>query len=251
MNRPEAGDPRVGEGKRGVEAHCSYLPRQAAGALRGAMDRPLEPAGITQPQCAVAAMLSLYPGAFGAELARLTQLTPQTLTVITRDLAAATLVRRGRPAAHPARVDRPRPFGPRPRKAGRGPDRNRNPRRLSGGGSGGRQTLAGGGGEAVARAQAGSIGRVAWTRGGRLEGRSPAVEQSAPTGRPLRDGSGATRESTLDPEPTEWPRRPAMLGRTSIRAGHDPAGQARPVGGGSGPGADRDPGTGAGVGSRN
>lgn len=94
-NHPSSPVPAVGEGKRGVEAHAGYLLRQAAGALRGAMDRALEPAGITNPQFAVLAMLSLYPGASGADLARLSQLTPQTLTVITRNLAAAALIHRG------------------------------------------------------------------------------------------------------------------------------------------------------------
>ena len=73
---------------------CSLYSSQAAGTLRGEMDHALEPAGITQPQFAVLAMLSLYRGASGAELARLTQLTPQTLTVITRNLTAAALIRR-------------------------------------------------------------------------------------------------------------------------------------------------------------
>ena len=83
----------------GVAAYSSYLLRQAAGALRGVMDRALEPTGVTQPQFAVLAVLSLHPGASGAELARLTQLTPQTLTVITRNLATAGLIRRTPAAA--------------------------------------------------------------------------------------------------------------------------------------------------------
>lgn len=84
----------AGETKSGVDAHAAYLIRQAAGALRGALDKALEPVGLTHPQFAVLAILDLYPGASGAELARLSQLTPQTLTVITRNLAAAGLVRR-------------------------------------------------------------------------------------------------------------------------------------------------------------
>ena len=94
-SKPRASVPQIGEGTRGVDGHAAYLLRQAAGALRGAMDRALEPAGITNPQFAVLAMLSIYPGASGADLARLSQLTPQTLTVITRNLAAALLIRRG------------------------------------------------------------------------------------------------------------------------------------------------------------
>ncbi len=94
-NQPRSSRPLLGAGKQGVDAHAAYLLRQAAGALRGAMDHALGPAGITNPQFAVLAMLSLHPGASGADLARWSQLTPQTLTVITRNLAAARLIRRG------------------------------------------------------------------------------------------------------------------------------------------------------------
>ena len=98
-NQPRSSLPQAGAGQRGVDAHAAYLLRQAAGALRGAMDHALEPAGITNPQFAVLAMLSIHPGASGADLARRSQLTPQTLTVITRNLATARLIRRGIAAA--------------------------------------------------------------------------------------------------------------------------------------------------------
>ena len=73
---PRSSVPQIGPALRGLDAHAAYLLRQAAGALRGAMDRALEPAGLTNPQFAVLAMLGIYPGASGADLARLSQLTP-------------------------------------------------------------------------------------------------------------------------------------------------------------------------------
>jgi DNA-binding MarR family transcriptional regulator len=78
--------PLPGEGKRGPEGHLGYLLRQASVALRAAMDRALADHGLTTPQFAVLTMIAAYPGASGADLARLTFLTPQTINVIVRNL---------------------------------------------------------------------------------------------------------------------------------------------------------------------
>ncbi len=78
--------PRPGEGKRGPRGHLGYLVRQASVALRAAMDRTLDEVGATSPQFAVLTMIVAYPGASGADLARLTFLTPQTINVIVRNL---------------------------------------------------------------------------------------------------------------------------------------------------------------------
>ena len=78
--------PRPGEGKRGPEGHLGYLLRQASVALRTAMDRALADQSLTSPQFAVLTMVVAYPGASGADLARLTFLTPQTINVIVRNL---------------------------------------------------------------------------------------------------------------------------------------------------------------------
>ena len=99
-NTPPDSVPQIGEGKAGVDGHPTYLLRQAAGALRGAMDRAFEPFGMTYPQFLVLVLLDAFPGASGADLARLSQLTPQTLTVITRNLAAAGLICRGSAAGN-------------------------------------------------------------------------------------------------------------------------------------------------------
>jgi DNA-binding MarR family transcriptional regulator len=78
--------PRPGEAKRGPEGHLGYLLRQASGAFRGAMDRALTELGVTTPQFTVLTMIVAYPGLSGADLARLTFLTPQTINVIVRNL---------------------------------------------------------------------------------------------------------------------------------------------------------------------
>src|SRR5512143_3499761 len=78
--------PRPGEGKRGPAGHLGYLVRQANVAVRGAMERALAELGVTSPQFGVLTMVVAYPGLSGADLARLTFLTPQTINVIVGNL---------------------------------------------------------------------------------------------------------------------------------------------------------------------
>ncbi|HYD05604.1 MAG TPA: MarR family transcriptional regulator [Reyranella sp.] len=92
--------PRPGEGKRGPEGHLGYLLRQASVALRTAMDRALADQGLTSPQFAVLTMIVAYPGASGADLARLTFLTPQTINVIVRNLERDGAIEKTAHATH-------------------------------------------------------------------------------------------------------------------------------------------------------
>jgi DNA-binding MarR family transcriptional regulator len=78
--------PEIGKGKRGVDGHIGYLLRQAHAAHRARMERALAGDGVTLPQFSVLVMLATYPGASGAELARLSMLTPQTMNVILTNL---------------------------------------------------------------------------------------------------------------------------------------------------------------------
>jgi DNA-binding MarR family transcriptional regulator len=78
--------PAPGEGKRGEHGYVGYLLRQAHAAVRLRMERTLGDLGVTSPQFAVLTMLSAYPGLSGADVARLTFLTPQTVGVIIRNL---------------------------------------------------------------------------------------------------------------------------------------------------------------------
>jgi DNA-binding MarR family transcriptional regulator len=86
--------PRVGEGKRGREGHIGYLLRQAGAALRQALDAGFADLGLTSPQFLVLNVIHAYPGASGAEVARVTMLTPQTINLIVRKLERAGLVER-------------------------------------------------------------------------------------------------------------------------------------------------------------
>jgi DNA-binding MarR family transcriptional regulator len=78
--------PNIGEGKRGEAGYIGYLLRQAHAAYRIRMERSLLGLGLTLPQFSVLTMLAAYPGSSGAELAKLSLLTPQTMSVIVGNL---------------------------------------------------------------------------------------------------------------------------------------------------------------------
>jgi DNA-binding MarR family transcriptional regulator len=90
--------PEVGEGKRGEDGYLAYLLRQGAGAVRLRLERALADLAVTSPQFLVLTMLDSYPGASGADIARLALLTPQTVHGIVTNLERAALIAR---AAHP------------------------------------------------------------------------------------------------------------------------------------------------------
>ena len=92
--------PKAGEGKRGLEGHLGYLVRQANVAVRAAMEKALADVDATPAQFAVLTMIVAYPGVSGAELARLTFLTPQTINVIVRNLVRAGAIEKTAHAVH-------------------------------------------------------------------------------------------------------------------------------------------------------
>jgi len=92
--------PRPGEAKRGPQGYLGYLLRQAGTAFRGATDRALVELGVTTPQFSVLTMVVAYPGLSGADLARLTALTPQTINVIVRNLARDGAIAKTAHATH-------------------------------------------------------------------------------------------------------------------------------------------------------
>lgn len=100
IKRKPAPIPRPGEGKRGPEGHLGYLVRQANVAVRSAMEKALAGFDVTPPQFAVLTMIAAYPGASGADLARLTFLTPQTINVIVRNLERAGAIEKSAHAVH-------------------------------------------------------------------------------------------------------------------------------------------------------
>ena len=82
--------PGPSQGKRGQAGHVAYLLRQASAAVRLKLDRAFSDFEVTPPQFSALTMIAAYPPLSGADLARLTLLTPQTANVIVRNL-----VRRG------------------------------------------------------------------------------------------------------------------------------------------------------------
>lgn len=92
--------PAVGEGKRGEQGAIGYLLRQAQTVHRQAMERALSASGLTLPQFSVLTMLAAYPGASGADLARLSMLTPQTVSVIVANLERMGAIARTPHAVH-------------------------------------------------------------------------------------------------------------------------------------------------------
>jgi len=81
--------PEPGEGMRGEQGYLGYLLLQASAAARLATARALEDLDVTQPQFLVMTMVNAYPGASGADVARLTVLTPQTISLIVANLERA------------------------------------------------------------------------------------------------------------------------------------------------------------------
>ena len=81
--------PSPGHGKRGEEGHLGYLLRQAGVAFRLRMDHALADLAVTPPQFAVLTMVAAYPGLSNADLARLSRLTPQTVSLIVANLKKA------------------------------------------------------------------------------------------------------------------------------------------------------------------
>ncbi|WP_426443314.1 MarR family winged helix-turn-helix transcriptional regulator [Bradyrhizobium genosp. P] len=94
VDRALAVPPPPGEGKRGEQGYLGYLLRQAQAASRLSMERALARLGVTTPQFVVLTMLKAYPGLSGADLARVSILTPQTVGVIIRNLERDGAIRK-------------------------------------------------------------------------------------------------------------------------------------------------------------
>ena len=84
--------PSTGEGMRGEKGHLPYLLAQANGAVRLALERAFSDLDVTLPQFSVLTMVHAYPGVSGAELARLTLLTAQTINLIVKNLERDGLI---------------------------------------------------------------------------------------------------------------------------------------------------------------
>jgi DNA-binding MarR family transcriptional regulator len=86
--------PAIGQSFRGVEGHSSYLLRQAAQALSGAMEMAVRPQGLTPAQYGVLSVLAREPGASGADLARACSTTAQAMNGVLGTLEREALIER-------------------------------------------------------------------------------------------------------------------------------------------------------------
>lgn len=88
MCKPQSSSPipAPGQGKRGEDGHLGYLLRQANAAFRARLESTVADTGVTQPQFVVLTMIAAYPGCSSADLARLSLLTPPTVSVIVANL---------------------------------------------------------------------------------------------------------------------------------------------------------------------
>ncbi len=75
-----------------VESRVGYQMKRAQHALRFEMDKALREVGMTTAQYAVLSVLEAAPGLSGAELARRSFVTPQTMNAILVNLEAVGLV---------------------------------------------------------------------------------------------------------------------------------------------------------------
>ena len=83
-----------------VENSVGYSLKQAAVALRSAMDAVLRPMNLTVPQYSCLELLGQRPGLSNAELARGTFVTRQSMNVVLHGLQARGLVTRPATAPH-------------------------------------------------------------------------------------------------------------------------------------------------------
>jgi len=93
-------DVAPGEGKRGPEGHIGYLLRQAQAAFRHACDTSLAEIELTLPQFGLLTLLGAQGSLSGAELARLSVQTPQTVDTVIKNLERGGLVARTPDPAH-------------------------------------------------------------------------------------------------------------------------------------------------------
>lgn len=91
------------ESSRVLAGSIGYELKRVQQALRGRMDEALREVGLTTPQYAALSVLKDYPGMSGAELARRSFVTPQTMNRILANLENAGLIEK-RPHPEHGRV---------------------------------------------------------------------------------------------------------------------------------------------------
>jgi DNA-binding MarR family transcriptional regulator len=89
-----------GEGYRGPEGHIGFLLRQAQTAVRGAIERAIQPLGVSPAQLSLLSVL-MYEGVVSsADLAKLAMMTAQSAGGIVQNMEKAGWVQREKARTH-------------------------------------------------------------------------------------------------------------------------------------------------------
>ena len=90
----------AGEGYRGPDGHIGFLLRQAQTAVRGAIERAIQPLGVTPAQLSLLSVL-MYEGVVSsADLAKLAMMTAQSAGGVVQNMEKAGWVTREKARTH-------------------------------------------------------------------------------------------------------------------------------------------------------
>jgi len=89
-----------GEGYRGPEGHIGFLLRQAQTAVRGAIERAIQPLGVTPAQLSLLSVLVHEGVVSSADLAKLAMMTAQSAGGVVQNMEKAGWVTREKARTH-------------------------------------------------------------------------------------------------------------------------------------------------------
>lgn len=90
----------AGEGYRGVDGHIGFLLRQAQTAVRGAIERAIQPLGVTPAQLSLLSVLVHEGSVSSADLAKLAMMTAQSAGGVVQNMEKAGWVTREKARTH-------------------------------------------------------------------------------------------------------------------------------------------------------
>jgi DNA-binding MarR family transcriptional regulator len=89
-----------GEGYRGPDGHIGFLLRQAQTAVRGAIERAIQPLGVTPAQLSLLSVLVHEGTLSSADLAKIAMMTAQSAGGVVRNMEKAGWVTREKARTH-------------------------------------------------------------------------------------------------------------------------------------------------------
>lgn len=89
-----------GEGYRGADGHIGFLLRQAQTAVRGAIERAIQPLGVTPAQLSLLSVLVHEGVVSSADLAKLAMMTAQSAGGVVQNMEKAGWVTREKARTH-------------------------------------------------------------------------------------------------------------------------------------------------------